>query len=304
MRIVSLLPSATEILCELGLGPELVGVSHECDYPAEVRGLPAVTRSTIDTDGSSRAIDDQVRDHLAGAQALYSLDRERMAELAPDLVVTQALCDVCAVAAEEVESVACSLPGSPRVLNLEPMSLAEVFATMDEVGQATGREAEAEAWKNRARQRIAEVEAVAANTEPQSLAFLEWIDPLFNAGHWTPELIEMAGGADCLGVPHQPSHQIEWQQLLDAQPQVLVIGLCGFNIDRTEQDMPILADTPGWRDLPAVQNGRVHVVDGNAYFNRPGPRLLDSLELLAHILHGDQFPLRPGITPPRRWPTQ
>ncbi len=304
MRIVSLLPSATEILCALGLDAQLVGISHECDYPDQIARLPAVTRSRMTKGASSAQIDAEVRDHLSQADALYELDLPLLAQLKPDLLVTQALCDVCAVSADEVNDAAQTLLSCPEVINLEPMSLADVFDTMAQVGQVTGRQAEAAAWAAQARARIERVLQLPALNPRPRLAFLEWIDPPFNAGHWTPELIEMAGATDCLGNLHQPSRTLAPDALQAAEPDYLVIALCGFDLQRTAQDMPLLQRLPGWRELPCVQNGQVYLVDGNWYFNRPGPRLIDSLEILASILHPKQFALADAIRPAQRWNTE
>lgn len=299
MRIVSLLPSATEIVCALGLEENLVGVTHECDYPPSVRALPKVTRTLIPHDATSGEIDALVRERLKTQRALYTLDMEVLERLRPDLLVTQALCDVCAVAEEEVRAASCALPGTPRVLNLEPMSLDDVFTTIRLVGEVTERRREGE-------QAIcalqARVEAVVARsqritTRPR-VTILEWIDPPFTCGHWTPELVTMAGGIEGIGQAGVPSRTMRWQELLDWQPEVLFIACCGFSMERTLQDTPFLTSYPGWDTLPCVQNGRVYVTDGNAYFSRPGPRLVDSLEILAHTLHPEVHPLPPGLPPP------
>lgn len=298
MRIVSLLPSATEIVCALGLEDRLVGVTHECDYPPSVKALPKVTRTLIPHDATSARIDSLVRERLNSQRALYTLDEEVLERLQPDLLVTQALCDVCAVAEAEVLEAACRLPGSPRVLNLEPMSLADVFETLRYVGTATGTEATA-------RQVVAglerRVEAVCARTaaipmsERPSVAFLEWIDPPFNGGHWNPALVEAAGGVDALGSPGAPSRTLAWQAVLDCQPQVMFLSCCGFTTARALEDIPLLARQPGFFDLPCVYSGRIYVTDGNAYFSRSGPRLVDGLEILAHALHPDAHPLPTGL---------
>jgi len=288
MNIVSLLPSATEIVCALGLEDQLVGVTHECDYPSSVNRLPKVTRTLIPHDASSQEIDALVRERLKTQAALYSLDMEVLERLQPDLIVTQSLCDVCAVAEAEVQEAACHLPGQPRILNLEPMSLLDVFETLRMVGQATGREEQA-AQVVKALQ--ARVEAVVERTatilvrERPRVAFLEWIDPLFSPGHWNPTLIDMAGGVDVLGQAGQPSRTTRWEEVVQAQPDVVFIACCGFDEERAMQDVLILEKLPEWNRLPAVQSGRVYVSDGNAYFSRPGPRLVDSLEILAHALH-------------------
>ncbi len=302
MRIVSLLPSATEILCALGLRSQLVGVTHECDYPASVIGLPQITTTIIPHDATSRAIDLKVRERLQTEQALYSLNYDLLAALEPDLLVTQALCDVCAVAEAEVNAVACRLPSRPRVINLEPMSLSDVYETLRMVGAAVGVAAYAEEVVAALKARVQLVAARSAKIEAPRprVAHLEWIEPLFNAGHWTPELIALAGGSEILGRPAQPSCTLDWQAVLDAQPDVMTIALCGFGIARTWRDIPFLEAQPGWRDLPCVRARRVYVIDGNQYFNRPGPRLVDSLEIMAHVLHPTIHPLPAQVTAPRQ----
>ena len=296
MRIVSLLPSATEIVCELGLGDSLVGVTHECDYPAFVRGLPKVTRTLVPHDAPSGEIDALVREKLKGARALYSLDLEVLERLKPELIVTQALCDVCAVAESEVTAAACSLPGSPRVVNLEPMRLGEVFDCLRLVGEAAGVPARAEQVVARLAARVAAVESRTRGLAGRPrVALLEWIDPPFGCGHWSPELVRLAGGVEVVGREGQPSRTTPWREFVAAAPEVLVVACCGFDRERTRQDLPLLASYPGFRELPAVRSGRVYLLDGNAYFSRPGPRLVDSLEILAHALHPELCPLPSGL---------
>ncbi len=300
MRIVSLLPAATEILCALGLEDQLVGVTHECDYPPSVQVLPRVTRTLIPHDASSSEIDALVRERLKTQAALYSLDQEVLEWLQPDLLVTQALCDVCAVAESEVQEAACRLPGQPRVLNLEPMSLRDVFETLRTVGRATRRLEKAcevvEALENRVAAVTARTAAIPRRDWPR-VAFLEWIAPPFSAGHWNPALIEMAGGVDILGISGQPSRSLPWEEVVRARPDVLFVSCCGYAADRALQDMPFLKQQPGWASLRCVKNSRVFVSDGNAYFSRPGPRLVDSLEILAHALHPSVHPLPAAYLP-------
>jgi iron complex transport system substrate-binding protein len=287
MRIVSLLPSATEILFALGLGDDVVGVTHECDYPPEARLKPMLTRSRLAPDLSSGAIDAAVSAEIESpAHSLYTIDRVLLAQLAPDLIVTQALCEVCAVAYDEVLDAVRGLPHQPTVLNLEPTSLDEVLAAIEQVGAATKRDTEAEALVGSLRARIDDVQrrASVASARPV-VGFLEWIDPLFCGGHWNPELVEIAGGRDPLGRRGQDAVRIEWETFRTAQPEVIVIACCGFSEERARQDLPILEAQPGYADLPAAQTGRVHVVDGAAYFSRPGPRLVDSLEILVGFVH-------------------
>ncbi|MCW3099287.1 MAG: ABC-type Fe3+-hydroxamate transport system,periplasmic component [Chthonomonadaceae bacterium] len=298
MRIVSLLPSATEIVCALGLEENLVGVTHECDYPPFVKALPKVTRTLIPHDASSADIDALVRERLETTLALYSLDMPVLEDLRPNLLVTQALCDVCAVAEAEVSAAACTLPGLPKVLNLEPMSLEDVFTTLHLVGRATDRDAKAMEVVEGLRRRVRAVQERTQSVLPAErpkVAFVEWIDPIFNGGHWNPTLIEMAGGIDVLGSVGRPSRTTPWEMLVEAQPDVLFIACCGFSRERTLQDIPLLESRKGWGDLPCVRNDRVYVTDGNAYFSRPGPRLVDSLEIMAHALHPNVHPLPDGL---------
>ncbi len=293
MRIVSLLPSATEIICSLGLQDSVVGVTHECDYPPGVQLLPHVTTTLIPADLTSGQIDAVVREQLATERALYHLNVERLAELTPDLIVTQALCDVCAVSADEVLNAAGQLPGAPPVLNLEPTTLDDVFAAIGAVGAAANRADTATAVVAALRARVDAVTARSAEISTPDrprVAFVEWIDPLFNGGHWNPELITRAGGVDVLGAPGEPSRTITPQQFIDSHADVVVVSCCGFTAERALQDVPLLESLPGWPSLPAAQRGRIYVCDGNAHFSRPGPRLVDSLEILAHALHPDVHP--------------
>jgi iron complex transport system substrate-binding protein len=302
MRIVSLLPSATEIICALGLEDQLVGVTHECDFPASVQGLPKVTRTLIPTEASSREIDGLVRERMKTGNALYTLDLPMLQELQPDLIVIQALCDVCAVAEEEVQSAACSLPGSPRVINLEPQTLAEVLASIRQVAAAAGIDQQfAESVIGELTGRV---EAVVARTRQLEwrprVALLEWLDPPFSCGHWSPELVRLAGGVEGIGREGQPSRTLEWGEVLAWQPEVVLAACCGFGVERTLHDTTSLWAVDGWQDVPAVRSGRVFVVDGSHYFSRPGPRLVDSLEILAHTLHPDVHPLPHGLPAPVR----
>ena len=298
MRIVSLLPSATEIVCALGLQDQLVGVTHECDYPPSVRSLPAVTRSLIPAQASSREIDTSVRESLAAGRALYTLDRPVLEKLRPDLIVTQALCDVCAVAEEEVRAAACSLPGAPRVINLEPQTLAEVIHSIRVVGQAAGVADMAEEVVRRMHERVRAVAARSGRLRrPPRVVLLEWLDPPFSCGHWSPEIIRLAGGIELLGRAGQASRTLRWDEVLAADPDAIVVACCGFDLERTMRDLRVLQSSAVWNQLSAVQAGRVYVVDGSQYFSRPGPRLVDSLEIAAHALHPLLHPLPAGIPP-------
>ena len=278
-----------------------MGVSHECDFPPGVADLPSVTRTVIPHGLSSLEIDNRVRDHLKVEKALYSLDLERLKALQPDLIVTQALCDVCAVAATEVNEAVCEIPGRPQVVNLEPMSLQDVLDTIEALAKTTSLETRGKETLYKLRKRI---DSVSAITNTLKLAdfvrvgFLEWIDPLFNASHWTPELIAMAGGMDSFGNLHKPSQTIDAQRLYNADPDLLFIALCGFNEERTREDLKLLPERiPKWNSLRCVQEGKLYYTDGNAYFSRPGPRLVDSLEIMAHCLHPQLHPLPKHLKP-------
>jgi iron complex transport system substrate-binding protein len=301
IHIVSLLPSATEIICELGLGNQLVGVTHECDYPPFVRELPKVTRTLIPHNASSHEIDAMVRERLKTQRALYTLDMPTLQRLRPELIVTQALCDVCAVAETEVTAAARMLPGRPKVVNLEPMRLAEVFECLHLVGEAAGVSSHASEVVARLQTRVEAVENRSRGiADRPRVVLLEWIDPPFCSGHWSPELVRLAGGIEVVGKEGQPSRTTTWDEIVRADPEVLVIACCGFDTERTRQDLPILAAYPGFNGLSCVRGGRVYLVDGNAYFSRPGPRLVDSLEILAHALHPHVHMLPPRLPAARR----
>jgi len=286
MRIVSLLPSATEIVCGLGLRDQLVGVTHECDFPESVRPLPKVTRTLIPPDASSAQIDAIVRERARSRSPLYQLDLPTLHALQPDLIVTQALCDVCAVDETQVREVIRSMSSRPRLINLEPMSLDDVFESMRTVARAADVADEGRAAIDELIQRTSRV-ANRSRRLPQhpSVVFLEWLDPLFCGGHWNPQLVELAGGTELIGKPGSQSRRIEWNKLRQADPDVLFIACCGFSIERTLVDLASLKRKPEWMDLKAARTNRVFVADGSAYFNRPGPRLVDSLEILAKSLH-------------------
>jgi len=298
MRIVSLLPSATEIICSLGFADSLVGVSHECDYPAEVLELPKVTTSLIPEAASSREIDALVREKLKTSKALYSLNQSVLEKLKPDLIITQALCDVCAVAEEEVREVVCKLPSTPQVINLAPMTLAQVFESMLQVGRAVGKEEHAISVVKAHQKRVDEVvlrsKQMAKNPR---LVFLEWLDPPFSSGHWTPELIAMAGGLELLGKPGVPSRTLSWREVADAKPEMLFIAACGFNVERTMQDLSVLDNVMMQKEFASLKPDKVFVADGSQYFNRPGPRLVDSLEILAHSIDPIVHPLPTYLQP-------
>ena len=298
MRIVSLLPAATEIVCALGLEDQLVGVTHECDFPHGVRDLPKVTRSLIPTAVSSGEIDRLVRERRETQQALYTLDLPLLQQLEPELIVTQALCDVCAVAEDEVNAAACALPGMPRVLNLEPRTLWEVFDSIGRVARAAGvPERSARVVQSLTRRVDIVIGRSVRVAHTPRVAFLEWLDPPFSCGHWTPELVLLAGGFEGLAKEGDRSRTLAWTEVIAYQPEVVVIACCGFDVERTLGDLPLLDAVDGWHDTPAVRAGRVYVIDGSQYFSRPGPRLVDGLEILAHCLHPELHTLPNGVSP-------
>jgi iron complex transport system substrate-binding protein len=300
MRIVSLLPSATEIICELGLRDQLVGVTHECDWPRSVLTLPKVTNTLIPTTATSAEIDALVRERMGQQSALYTLDMGALEKLQPDLIVTQALCDVCAVAEEEVKSAACKLSSLPGVVNLEPETLGEVFGAIRTLASATDRVSEGEAAIARLRDRVDAIVSRTKGLKRSRVALLEWLDPPFSTGHWNPELVRLAGGVDELGQEGRKSITLQWERIVAYQPEVVLISCCGFTIERSLQEVGVLAKVEGWEEIPAVRDGRVWVTDGSSYFSRPSQRLVDSLELLAHVIHPEVFALPAWVTPPVR----
>jgi len=293
LRIVSLLPSATEIVFALGLEDALVGVTHECDYPPAARARPIVTRSLLDHSGAtSEEIDQAVTQQLQDRLSLYELDRGLLAQIMPDLVLTQALCEVCAVAYVDVERAVRDISAehgtlTARVLSLEPRGIQDILATIEYVGAAAGAEVRAATLVSELRARIERVRTRAALAERRPrVACLEWLSPTFGPGHWLPELVELAGGRPGLGVAHSDSRRVAWEDIIAFAPEVIVVTPCGFDLRRTvEEAERVLPGRTGWEALPAVRQGRVYAVDGNAYFSRPGPRIADSLELLAELIH-------------------
>ncbi len=280
MRIVSLVPHATELLFALGLDHEVVGVTHECDFPPAATERPRVTRDVLASGLSAAEIDAAVRERTLAGEAIYELDREVLAALQPDLIVTQALCPVCAVSYEEVAKVAKTLPSAPRVIALDPKTLGETLGDVRTVAEATGRREQGVELVRTAAARIDRVRlAVRAQPRPR-VAALEWLDPVYVAGHWTPQLIELAGGEDVLGLPGEPSQTVSWDELAATAPQVVVVMPCGYDAPRAHAEAVTYS-----RELAALNASRIVAVDASAYFSRPGPRLLDGLELLAHVLH-------------------
>ena len=288
MRIISLLPSLTEILAVLQLEAETIGVSHECDYPDSVKTKPRLTSSSIDINASSASIETQVNARFEKADGLYALDIETFKALKPDLVLTQKLCDVCAVSYSLVERVVATLNPRPQLLSAEPTSLEEMYESIQAIAQAAGCPERALEVIAHLRQRVAQVVETVQPVTPVKVALLEWIEPLYSAGQWNPELVRLAGGMP-MDTTSAPSHRMRWDTLVDFAPEVILVMPCGFSLERTLQEMPTLTAHPAWSKLKAVQNQRVYAADGNSYFNRPGPRLVDSLEIVAEVVHPEIF---------------
>jgi iron complex transport system substrate-binding protein len=288
-RIVSLLPSSTEIICSLGLGSRLVGVSHECDHPPEVVGLPVLTSPKLDPHGTSAAIDTRVRTLVQEGLSVYRINTDTLQTLQPDLIVTQDQCEVCAVSLPEVEeAVRCFLTPEVQVVSLKPQRLGDIWDDIWQVAKATGQETVAEAVVRGLKRRMWQVEQKTRHLRRPRVACLEWLDPLMAAGNWIPELVEIAGGEYTLAAAGAHSPTITWEALVEYQPDVLILMPCGFKIAQTQSDLPVVAAHPQWQALPAVQARRVFVADGNAYYNRPGPRIVESAEILAEILHPEE----------------
>jgi iron complex transport system substrate-binding protein len=291
MRICSLLPSATEILYAIGLGDSVLGVTHECDFPADAATKPALIRPRVDPQATPAEIDRKVSEIIARGESIYAVDAELLSSLSPDLILTQDLCHVCAASPDDLATALTRFRHQPQVLSLTPRSLAEVWDDIRRVGEATGRRREAEALAASIEQRLAAIEDTSARaaSRPRVLC-LEWLDPYFVGGHWIPEMVYKAGGEDVLGKLRQPSYKVGAAEILESRPEVIVIMPCGYNTARIVEEFSLDQLPPGAECLPAVKRRHVFAVDANAYFSRPGPRLADGVELLAHIFHPELFP--------------
>jgi iron complex transport system substrate-binding protein len=285
VRIVSLVPSATELLFALELDDEVIAVTHECDHPPAALGLPRVTRDLIGPGLSANQIDAAVRERTERGESIYELDHDRVRELDPDLIVTQALCAVCAVSFDDVRALADRIPSRPRVISLDPSTLGEVLEDVRRVASVTGREAEGQALLRDAASRIDRIALAVRGARRPRVAALEWLDPVYVAGHWTPQLIDYAGGEDVLGFPGERSTVCGWQEVAEARPDVVVVMPCGYDARRARDEAQAHRES-----LDALGAGQVVAVDAAAYFSRPGPRLIDGLELLAGILHPERLP--------------
>ncbi len=288
-RIVSLLPSSTEIVCALGLRDRLVGVSHECDYPASVRELPAVTEPKLDPYKPSAAIDARIRELVQEGLSVYRIKTELLQQLQPEVIVTQDQCVVCAVSLPEVEeAVRCFLTPTVKVVSLQPQRLGDIWEDIRHVGAATGQGAAAEDVIRSLKRRLWKLEQQTRRVSRPRVACIEWIEPLIAGGNWMAELVEIAGGTYEMTAAGAHSPAITWDALVAYQPEVIIVMPCGFKIPQTQADFSTLTTQPQWQTLPAVQANRVYIADGNAYFNRPGPRLVESAEILAEMLHPEE----------------
>ncbi len=291
MRIVSLLPSCTEIVCALGCAERLVGRSHECDFPPEIQSLPVCTSPRLDPDASSAAIDGQIKSLLQGALSVYKLNVERLQQLRPDIILTQDQCAVCAVSLADLEKALPQvLARQAKIISVAPQRLADVWKDIQTIADALGLHEPGRAVLLQLKNRVVDVITKTCLIKKRpSVACLEWLDPLMAAGNWVPEMVELAGGRDVLGLPGRPSAWLEWKNLAQLDPDMLVLMPCGFGLERTRLEAAVLEERPEWRKLRAVKSKNVFVADGSHYFNRPGPRVVESIEILAEILQPKLF---------------
>jgi iron complex transport system substrate-binding protein len=292
-RIVSLVPSATEIVCAFGRRAQLVGRSHECDFPPDVASLPACTSARIASDASSAAINDQVKSLAAAAAPLYEVNAAQLAALRPDIILTQAQCDVCAVSPDDVAKAVAQIPGPPpKIISTGAVRIADLWKDMLTIAEAIGAlDNDAREVISALKNRVVDVlQKTCAMTRRPSVACLEWLDPLMAAGNWIPELVDFAGGKNLFGEPGQHSPWMTWPELKDKNPDIIILMPCGFSLERARQEAAVLQRHPDWPRVRAVKSKNVFVTDGNQYFNRPGPRLVDSLEILTQIIWPKIFP--------------
>lgn len=290
-RIVSLIASATEIVDSLGLTDELVGRSHECDHPPRVLPLPMCSSAKLDVNGTSLEIDERVKQVLREATSVYNVNVDLLNELAPTLIITQTQCEVCAVSLKDVEAAMCAVVSSqPRIVACEPNWLADVWSDIDRVATAAGVPERGRQVIEKSQLRLAEIERRSRELiRRPRVACIEWMEPIMAAGNWVPELVKIAGGENLFGQAGQHSPWMTWEELVVSEPDVVLVMPCGFDIPRIQKEWPCLARHPRWKEIKAVQRGEVYIIDGNQYFNRPGPRLVESAEILAEIFHPEVF---------------
>ncbi len=292
MNIVSFLPAATEMVYSLGMGDQLVGVSHECDYPADARSKPVVVRCALELDGlPPREIDRRVTERLTRSGSIYEVDEQLLNSIAPDLILTQDLCQVCAPSGTEVAAAIAALRPTPDVLWMTPKSLNDILQNILDLGTASVQPAVAQRLVTGIRDRLQTVKATASGLRSRPRVFcMEWVDPVFCGGHWVPEMVELAGGVDDLARRGTPSRRISWAQVVRSAPEVLVVAPCGLHLTKAREEARRLAEFPDWKMLPAVKEGRVFAIDASSYVSRPGPRVGLGVQLFAHLIHPDTFP--------------
>jgi len=302
MRIVSFLPSATEMVCALGLTDQLVGITHECDYPSETRSKSVVVRSVLPVETmTQREIDESVTDRIRHGESLYQVDEQLLRDLEPDLILTQDLCQVCAPSGNELSHALKLLHKKPQILWLTPKSLGQIEDNIRTVGEATGCKERAQELIEAGRSRLRKIATVTEHLADRPRVFcMEWLDPIYCSGHWVPEMVRIAGGFDALGREGSDSVRVAWDDVRRWDPQVLIIMPCGFHLDKVIEQVPKLFEYPGWRDLSAVRRGQVYAVDASSYFARPGPRVIDGTELLAHLIQPRVFAWAGAATAFRR----
>lgn len=289
MKICSLLPSATEILFSLGLGNQVAGITHECDYPPEARSLPVLTKCAFDSEHlTALEIDETVRKLSATGESLYKIDEELLRSVNPDLIVTQDLCHVCAITPAEVERALASLPSRPAILSLNPTLLEDVFSDMERIAKAAGTSHHSVV--DSLRVRVNRIESAANLATKPTVGCIEWLDPLWRSGHWVPQMVQIAGGQEVLAKPGKPSRSLSWEELEEQNPDLLILMPCGFDLTKNRAEFSRVRSLYSWSKLKAFHDRQIYIVDANGYFSRSGPRLVEGLELLAEILHPEQFP--------------
>jgi len=290
-RILSLIPSSTEIVCALGFENQLIGRSHECDFPSSVQKLSSCTAPKFKVEGTSAEIDQRVKSILKNALSVYQIDEKKLQQMQPDIIITQAQCEVCAVSLKDVENAVCEwVESRPQIVSLEPNQLSDIWKDFINIAEALGVKEQGHELVSQLKQRMNKIAQKTINSpQKPTVVCIEWIEPLMSAGNWMPELIEMGGGINLFGVAGEQSPWMTWEQLLEANPDVILVMPCGFNLALSKAEMSSLSQKPEWSQLNAVQNQQVYLTDGNQYFNRPGPRLVESLEIIAEILHPAHF---------------